>query len=79
MIYTQLGQVLIRKPKRGRAFWFLIAYSVILSPLATLGIGGMLKFVELAYVNHRTFPGGPSVWYELYRGRETSNIMAQVR
>ncbi|RDB18736.1 hypothetical protein Hypma_014681 [Hypsizygus marmoreus] len=63
MLYFQLTQVLLSRPNRGRMYWAIVAYSSILFPLATIAIGGLLKFTELAYVDHHNDPGGPVAFY----------------
>lgn len=51
MLYIQVIQVMLRRPKRsGRTFWFIIAYSTILFPLTTIAFGGKFKFTESLYV-----------------------------
>jgi hypothetical protein len=66
MLYIQVTQVLLRKPKRGRTFCAAVGYSGLLFPLATLAIAGMFKFEELSFIDNRDFPGGPSAFSRVY-------------
>ncbi|KAF8056577.1 hypothetical protein FPV67DRAFT_642566 [Lyophyllum atratum] len=63
MLYTQLTQVLLSRPKRGRMYWAIVFYSSILFCLATLAVAGMLKYAELTFVDNREYPGGPLAYY----------------
>ncbi|KAG6819845.1 hypothetical protein H0H93_008048 [Arthromyces matolae] len=77
MLYTQLTQVLLSRPKRGNMYWSIVAYSTLLFCLATIAIGGGLKFAEIIFVENRTSPGGPMNYYN---DNLTNNIhiMSQV-
>ena len=51
MLYIQVTQVMLRRPKRsGNTFWFIIAYSTILFPLTTIAFGGKFRFAETLYL-----------------------------
>ncbi|KAF8067458.1 hypothetical protein FPV67DRAFT_1763807 [Lyophyllum atratum] len=63
MLYTQLTQVLLSRPKRGRMYWAIVFYSSILFCLATLAVAGMLKYAELTFIDNREYPGGPLAYY----------------
>lgn len=78
MLYVQLIQVLLSRPKRGKLFWGLVAYSAILFPLLTLGIAGMLKFAEVSYIDNRDYPGGPTKFY-FDNFSDRINLLSQVR
>lgn len=56
MLYIQLTQVLLRKPKRGRVFWGIVMYSSLLAPLATVAFVGKFKLAEVIYVVERSKP-----------------------
>lgn len=58
MIMMQLSQVLSLRPKRGRLFWAMVVYSVIVFVLSTAAVGGRFRFAELMYVENRTYVGG---------------------
>lgn len=77
MLFVQLAQVLLSRPKRGRTFWGIVAYSSIILPLTTLAIGGMLKFMEMAYIDHRD-EMEPIDYFEM-RGSEPVNMMSQIK
>ncbi|XP_006463551.1 hypothetical protein AGABI2DRAFT_194342 [Agaricus bisporus var. bisporus H97] len=53
MVYIQVLRSLITRPKRGRVFWGITIYSALLFLLATLAVGGKIKYAESVYV---TFP-----------------------
>jgi hypothetical protein len=76
MLYLQLIQVLLNKPKRGRTFCATVAYSGVLFPLATLAIAGMFKFEELSFIDNRDFPGGPSAFSRVYVS-DVFNVLSQ--
>lgn len=76
MLYVHLTQVLLRKPKRGHTFWAIVAYSIVLFPLATLAIVGMFKFDELLYIDNPNFPDGASAFRREYMS-DAFNILSQ--
>ncbi|KAF8154606.1 hypothetical protein B0H34DRAFT_660832 [Crassisporium funariophilum] len=76
MIYIQLTEVLIRRPKRGRVFWFIVCYSTALFPLSTVAFAGKIKFAEWMYVIHRDYPQGPKAYYADFAGL-WPNVMSQ--
>lgn len=78
MLYMQLVQVLLIRPKRGRSFWAIIAYAAVMFPLATLDIAGVFKFSEMSYVDHRNYPGGPAAFHKNHAS-EAVNVMGLVR
>lgn len=78
MLYIQLAQVLLARPKRGQTFWAVVTYSGALFSLVTLAIGVRLKFTELSYIDHRDYPGGPSVYYHASSSNYI-NVMGFVR
>lgn len=77
MLFVQLTQVLLSRPKRGRTFWAIVTYSSIILPLATLAIGGMLRFMEMAYIDHRDEM--EPINYFQTRGSEPVNMMSQIK
>ncbi|KIM43676.1 hypothetical protein M413DRAFT_18086 [Hebeloma cylindrosporum] len=77
MLYIQITQVLIRRPKRGRTFWFIIVYSTTLFPLATFAFVGKFTFKESMYVNQSGFSGDARA-YAIENAGDWSNIMSQV-
>ncbi|KAF8882394.1 hypothetical protein BD779DRAFT_927297 [Infundibulicybe gibba] len=78
MLYVQLLQVLSSRPQRGRLFWAIAVYSTMLYLSATLSIGGMLKFTEIAYIDERDYqPGGP-VGYRRDFASNGTNEMSRV-
>ncbi|GLB39844.1 hypothetical protein LshimejAT787_0703540 [Lyophyllum shimeji] len=77
MLYIQLIQVLLARPKRGQSFWALIAYSSSLFPLATLAIAAVFKFSEMSYIENRNYPGGPYAFYRAYSS-DYVNVLGEV-
>ncbi|KAF5380111.1 hypothetical protein D9615_006242 [Tricholomella constricta] len=63
MLYAQLTQVLLSRPKRGKMYWAIVGYSTLLFLFATIAIGGMLKFAETIFIENRTYEGGPVGFY----------------
>jgi len=63
MLYIQLTQVLLSRPKRGNMYLAIVAYSTVLFCLATIAIGGMIRYTEISYVDNRNFEGGPHAYY----------------
>lgn len=58
MILMQLSQVLSLRPKRGRLFWAMVAYSVVVFVLSSAAVGGRFRFAEMMYIENRLFEGG---------------------
>jgi hypothetical protein len=40
----------------------LSVYSFVLWVLATLGIAGNIKFIQMTYIDYRNYPGGPNAF-----------------
>jgi hypothetical protein len=77
MLYIQITQVMLRRPKRGgHTFWFIIIYASILFPLTTIAFSAKFKFVEALYVALPDYIGGPDQYWEDHSG-DLSNIMSQ--
>jgi hypothetical protein len=77
MLYIQVIQVLVRRPKRGRLFWFIVFYSTALFPLTTIAFIGKFIFVERMYVLHGDWSGGARA-YLLANAGDWSNILSQI-
>lgn len=77
MLYIQVTQVLLRRPKRGRIFWFIIAYSTALFPLATFSFVGKFTFKESMYTNSHSEFSGDARAYTIENARDWSNIMSE--
>ena len=77
MLYIQITQVLLRRPKRGRIFWFIIVYSTTLFPIATLAFVGKFIFKESMYVNDPGFSGDARA-YSIENAGAWSNITSQI-
>lgn len=77
MLYIQVTQVLVRRPKRGRMFWLIVLYSTALFPLTTIAFVGKFKFVENMYVFHSDWLGGTKL-YVLQNSGEWQNVMSQI-
>ncbi|KAF6764742.1 hypothetical protein DFP72DRAFT_799055 [Ephemerocybe angulata] len=74
MLFCQLFQAMALRPKRGRTFYGLIAYSTPIFILATVAVGGRFRFSEKVYIENRTFPEGPTAWYASNSG-QWENVM----
>ncbi|KXN82297.1 hypothetical protein AN958_02729 [Leucoagaricus sp. SymC.cos] len=86
MLFIQLLRVLLVRPKRGKVFWGITAYSSILFTLASMAAGGKIKFAEYIYVTSRinvalegpsTDSWIPSQVFKDHAG-STMNIMSRV-
>lgn len=77
MLYAQLTQVLLSRPKRGKMYGAIVGYSTLLFCLATVAMAGSLKFAETIFVDHRTDNGGPENYWETHLTNKT-HIMSQV-
>jgi len=77
MLYIQVTQVLVRRPKRGRLFWFIVFYSTALFPLTTIAFIGKFKFVEEMYVLHGDWAGGARE-YLLANAGQWANVMSEI-
>ncbi|KAF8901158.1 hypothetical protein CPB84DRAFT_1679894 [Gymnopilus junonius] len=77
MLYIQVTQVLMRRPKRGRRFWFIVFYSTALFPLTTIAFAGKFKFVEKMYVSFGDFPNG-AMEYMSTHAEDWPNVMSMI-
>ncbi|KAF8956563.1 hypothetical protein BDZ97DRAFT_1925367 [Flammula alnicola] len=78
MLYIQITQVLLRRPKRGgRKFWIIIIYSTVLFPLTTFAFAGKFKFTEELYLALPNFPDGPEAYMKEH-AEDWPNLMSQV-
>ncbi|KAG5652422.1 hypothetical protein H0H81_005070 [Sphagnurus paluster] len=77
MLSIQLVQVLISRPKWGNSYYTIIGYFMVLFVLATVAIGGKLKYAELTFVDHRDYPGGPVGYFSSHLN-DPVYIMCQV-
>jgi len=80
MLYIQVTQVMLRRPKRsGHTFWFIIAYSTILFPLTTMAFGGKFKFAETLYLtlseSNTTMPNVIDYWQ--VHSTDLSNVLSE--
>jgi len=78
MLYIQVTQVLVRRPKRGRMFWLIVLYSTAIFPLATIAFIGKFKFVENMYVFHSDAGGVNAKQYFTAHSGEWSNVISQI-
>lgn len=63
MLCCQLVQSLYLRPKRGRKFYCMIAYAVVVFVLATVSASGRFVTGEQQYIDQRMFPTGPTEWF----------------
>jgi nitrate reductase NapE component len=78
MLYIQISQVMLRRPKRsGRTFWFIVLYASALFPLTTVAFAGKFKFTEDMFLALPDFLGGP-IEYTLAHAADRSNVMSQI-
>lgn len=75
MLYIQVTQVLMRRPKRGRLFWSIVFYSTGLFPLTTIAFLGKFRFMEKMYVDLEAFDAAA---YITNNSAEWSNVMSQI-
>ncbi|KAH9475897.1 hypothetical protein JR316_0011458 [Psilocybe cubensis] len=77
MLYIQITQVLVRRPKRNRMFWLITFYSTALFPLATFAFIGKLIFMEKMYVGSPGEIIDSKAYYGVHCG-EWANVISQV-
>ena len=77
MLYIQITQVMLRRPKRsGRTFWFIIIYASILFPLTTIAFGAKFKYAEALYLALPNFHGAIEDYWREHSG-DLTNVMSQ--
>lgn len=79
MLYIQVTQVMLRRPKRsGNTFWFIIAYSTILFPLTTIAFGGKFRFAETLYLtlSDSNTTGVIDTYWQIH-STDLSNVMSE--
>lgn len=59
-------------------YWAIVAYSSLLFILATIAIGGLMKFAELAFADHSSDLGGPISFYNSHLSNRI-HVMSQIR
>lgn len=64
MLYCQLAESMWLRPKRGRVFYGIAAFSAAIFILSTVSIGGQFRFAEMIYIENRTYQEGPKAWYQ---------------
>lgn len=52
----------LRAPTRTRFTIILFTYTCLIFILSTLFMGSLAKFTEMAFIDNRMFPGGPSAY-----------------
>jgi len=78
MLYIQISQVMLRRPKRsGRTFWFIVLYASALFPLTTVAFAGKLKFTEDMFLALPSY-GGTPLDYAMKNAGNWSNMMSQI-
>ncbi|KAG6889606.1 hypothetical protein C0995_016132 [Termitomyces sp. Mi166 len=77
MLYAQLTQVLLSRPKRGKMYGAIVGYSTLLFCLATIAMAGSLKFAETIFVDNRLDPAGPKNYWDSHLMNKV-HIMSQV-
>lgn len=86
MLYIQLLRVLLTRPKRGKVFWAISAYSALLFTFGSIAAGGKIKIAEYVYVSSRFTEGFNSTnidtWVpsHVYQEsvRSSMNVMSRV-
>jgi len=78
MLYIQITQVMLRRPKRsGRIFWFIVLYASALFPLTTVAFAGKLKFTEDMFLALPSLQESPLL-YSTRHARDWPNVMSQI-
>jgi len=78
MLYIQISQVMLRRPKRsGRTFWFIVLYASALFPLTTVAFAGKFKFTEDMFLALPTMRE-TVVEYTKAHAADRSNVMSQI-
>ncbi|TFK24221.1 hypothetical protein FA15DRAFT_555589, partial [Coprinopsis marcescibilis] len=60
-IASQSVFLFFERPKQSRSNW-IIYYTFAMLVLATIGFGGNTRFIEMTFVDYRSFPGGPNAF-----------------
>lgn len=55
MVMLQVAQVLSLRPKRGRLFWAMLAYTAFICVASTIAMGGKQRFAQLMYIDNEMF------------------------
>jgi len=76
MLFIQITQVLVRRPKRGRLFWCIIFYSTAIFPLTTIAFIGKFRFSEGLYVLNKDWPGGSTAYFTKHSS-QWPNVISQ--
>lgn len=78
MLYIQITQVMLRRPKRsGRTFWFIVLYASALFPLTTVAFAGKFKFTEDMFL---ALPKSQesAIGYTMLNAGAWPNVMSQI-
>jgi hypothetical protein len=78
MLYCQLCESMWLRPKRGRVFYGIAAFSAAIFILSTVSIGGRFRFAEMIYIENRMYEDGPKAWY-LSNSDRWENVMTMSR
>ncbi|KAF8645371.1 hypothetical protein AX16_007874 [Volvariella volvacea WC 439] len=61
-IAVQALLLFLKPPKGRRISWPLVVYLGVVVTLATIGLGGNIKFNQMTFIDHRNYPGGPNAF-----------------
>lgn len=61
-IFTQCILILNSDNSGRRNAKWLMAYSCAIFLLATFGLAGNIKFIQMCYIDYRNYPGGPNAF-----------------
>lgn len=61
-IFTQCILILHSDNSGRRNAKWLMAYSCAIFLLATFGLAGNIKFIQMCYIDYRNYPGGPNAF-----------------
>ncbi|SJL15723.1 uncharacterized protein ARMOST_19227 [Armillaria ostoyae] len=54
--------LLSMRARRGTTQWWLWIYVTTVLTLATVGVGGNQKFIQMTFIDYRNYPGGPNAF-----------------
>lgn len=63
MLCAQLVQSLYLRPKRGRPFYYMIAYGAFVFAVATMAVTGRFLSAEQQFIDNRMSLEGPTNWF----------------
>lgn len=58
-LFVQCMHALTQNPRGGKILWHYVVYVFVMFALGNIGYFTHLRFIQLAFVDDREYPGGP--------------------